>query len=105
MKTKKYFKISYYISLLGLFPYIFIAAISSHRNLEGILMIALLGLVLYLFGAMMSIQFLNTSKEIFKSVDELNELKNKYKNAIDKYSKSSDELIDIILKNYENKEN
>ncbi len=102
MKTKTLFKISYYPIVLGWFPYMFIAAIGSHWSPEARLIVALIGFSLSFFGSVMSLIFLKTSSEIFKSIDELEELKEKYKNAISRYDKTSDELINKILETHEN---
>ena len=90
MKNKTWAKIAFYSVLLGWFPFMFVCAWGMWLDVEYRLIIALVGLVLCMFGTMMS-SILKDDK-LFKSIDELEKEKHKYYEATQRLNKKIKEL-------------
>lgn len=81
MNTRKLAKVAYYISILGWFPFMFLAAWTHNtEQVEIVLLVVGIGLAACMFGAFMLTGLFNNN-ELFKSIDELNEEKRLYHQA------------------------
>ncbi len=90
MKYKTWLKISFYSLLLGWFPFVWFSLWGSlNKEIGGI--VFLVGIVLCVFGSMMMLPLIK-HRDLFKSIDELEEERMKYYEARKKLEKKIMEL-------------
>lgn len=90
IKNKTWFKIAFYSLLFGWFPFMFVAVWGSWNRDMGVI-VACVGILLCMFGSIMMLPILKDN-DLFKSIDELNEERVKYYEAIKRLEQKITEL-------------
>lgn len=93
-KSKIWYYLAFYSLLLGWFPFMFLAAWGSWDRERGVI-VMLVGLGLCVFGSMM-IMPLMRNNDLFKSIDELEEERQRYYQA---RKKLENKIVEISLNN------
>lgn len=97
---KRIYKISINLLMFGWCPLFLVAAISKNIPDNINTSILLIGVVLCMFGALLSMA-LATNKHFWKSLEELEELKQEYRKSIAEYNKVKNKLINKIIEQEE----
>lgn len=91
MNTKLWFYISYMTTMVGWFPFMWVSVYASWNREVGAFVLCI-GILVCMFGAL-SMLFMMGKDELFKSMDELGEEKQKYIEARKKLEQKIDEFI------------
>lgn len=97
MKLRKWFMILNQVSVLGWFPFMWICLFSRDSPTMS-LIVFLTGFILCLLTSFVTLIFHKNSMEVFKSVEELEILKDILREKIRVYDEASKEFLKTFIK-------